>query len=150
MAHKQLNSDKTTTTGKYLWNGTCRYFTLFCVILLILAFFNVFGSSVPPIRFLLLLPMAATVASANAIFSLTDWSAGVRHVLHMILCLLGFYLFVCLPVQISSGGSTFVMFVLAILLYAIGLAVYLIVGHARKNKKTESVPYESQFTKSKK
>ena len=156
MVHKQLNSDKTNAVGQYLLNGTCRYFTLFCVLLLILAFFDVFGSpdsapaSVPPIRFLLLLPLAATVAAANAMYRFTAWSGTLRHVVHMVLCLLGFYLFVCLPVQLLSGGSVFVMFAFACLLYIIGLVVYVIVKRKKDRKQAKDVPYQNQFIKSKK
>ena len=142
-------SEKTNTAGRYLLNGTCRYFTLFCVILLAVVALGVFGGSVRPVRFLLLLPFAATVASANAIYRFTSLSAVARHFLHFLLCITGFYLFVCLPVQILSGGSVFVTVVLSCLAYGLGLVIFLIIHRKRQNKKTEQKPYENQFSKSK-
>ena len=142
-------SEKNNTAGRYLLNGTCRYFTLFCIILLVVVAFGIFGGSVRPVRFLLLLPFAATVASANAIYRFAPLSAGARHFLHFLLCILGFYLFVCLPVQILSNGSVFVTFVLSCAAYGLGLAAFLVVRRLRNRKQIEQKPYESQFFKSK-
>lgn len=149
MAHKQSNSEKTNTAGRYLFDGTCRYFTLFCTSMLIVA--AIVGSAYPP-SFLMLLPFAFCVASANAIYRFSPLSSAARHVLHFLVCMVGFF-FAYLPWLLSDknpGRYTFVLFLLAALVYLLGLAVFLIIKHARGKKKNADTPYESQFANLKK
>ena len=139
-------SEKTNTAGRYLLNGTCRYFTLFCVILLLVAV--VADNAIHSLRFLMLLPFAFCVAAGGAVYRFTTLSAVARHLLHYLLCQIGFF-FAYLPWQISDknpGKYTFMVILLTSLAYAIGLAVFLAVRRIRRGKVADKTPYESQFS----
>ena len=149
MAHKQPISEKTNTAGRYLLDGTCRYFTLFCTALLIVAM--IIGSAYP-LNFLMLLPFAFCVAAANTIYRFSPLSAAARHVLHFLACTVGFF-FAYLPWLLSDknpGRYTFVMFLLAAFVYLLGLIVFLIIKRMRTKKKEADTPYQSQFSNLKK
>ena len=142
MAHKQRNFEKTITVVKYLTNGTCRYFTLFCTVMLVATVLS--NKAVSPFRFLTLLPLAFFLCGANTLYRFTPWSAIVRHILHFAVCMIGVLLFELS--RTTEETTIFVTMGCAALVYGLLLAVFLIVKHIRGRKKQNGPSYQSQFS----
>lgn len=140
-------------TVRELWHTTCVWFTaLVLVILLLRAIlsesFSMVG--VPLLQFFLLLPFSFLTALAGLVRRSAALSTVARCLLHPLLCLGGFYLFLYLPYQIEtapSGADILMILFLVALVYAIGAGIYALCTRKKRRKKIDDTPYVSQFTK---
>ena len=89
---------------KRLFSGTCLWFTLLAVgLMLIRLIAEGSGDGIIEIpRFLLLLPCGLFLAAAGTIYRHTALAGWARLLLHYLFCMLAFFLFLWLP----AGGRT--------------------------------------------
>jgi hypothetical protein len=133
--------------------NTCVWFTVLslCILLITLISSAVDETSsaayLRATRFLLLLPFALCATLAGDVRR-SSLPAVVRGILHPVLSLGGFILFIYLPVNLSQGHTSMqtLLWILAILvIYLVGFLVYIGISHAKRSKKGNSAPYQSQF-----
>lgn len=116
---------------KQIFSGTCLWFTLLAVgLMLIRLIADGNGDGIIEIpRFLLLLPCGLFLAAAGTVYRHTALAAWVRLLLHYLLSMLAFFLFLWLP----AGGHTAVKNLLAIVFFSlIYVAVFAVVLLTRK------------------
>lgn len=116
---------------KRIFSGTCLWFTLLAVSLMLIRLIADGDSDgileIP--RFLLLLPCGLFLAAAGTVYRHTALAAWVRLLLHYLLSMLAFFLFLWLP----AGGHTAVKNLLAIVFFTlIYVAVFAVVLLTRK------------------
>lgn len=134
-----------------LWLGSAARYTVLTLIALLInamAHDSLTDTYVDTVRFFLLLPFAAFLTLAAWVRRSDKLSGGARVCLHFLLSMGSFYLCVYLPYQVQSkpsGQQVLMLVLLAIILYGIGMAIYLFCTRRRRVAVREAVPYESQF-----
>ncbi len=134
-----------------LWLGTAaRYTVIALCALLINAILHesLTTTYVDTVRFFLFLPFSAILTLAAWVRRADKPSLGGRVCLHALLVLGGFYLCLYLPYQLKSkpsGQQVLMLVLLAVVLYAIALVIYLLCTRRSRVAAQEAVPYESQF-----
>lgn len=138
---------------KGLWLGTCARFTILCLILLVtsaIASASLTVTYVDTVRFFLLLPFGLCLTLAAWVRRSDKLTTGARVSLHALSTLGGFYLFCYLPYQLRtkpSGMQIFVILLLAVIVYAVTMAIVAAVTAKNRQKVIDDTPYESQFRK---
>ena len=140
---------------KNLWLGSCARYTVLCLALLLLSAMvsdSLTVTYVDTVRFFLLLPFALCLTLAAMVRRTDKLAVAVRCVLHPILVLGGFAACCYLPyyAQLAtkpSGMQVSLVLLLAGILYAVGMGIYLAVAYSLGRKKTDSAEYVSQFGK---
>ena len=133
--------------------NTCIWFTVLslCILLVTLLSSTIDDTSSSAYlrvsRFLLLLPFAFCAALAGEVRR-SALPAATRGILHPLISLSGFILFVYLPVNLEQAHTPAktLLWILAILaVYLVGFFIYLGVRRVRNRKKAADTPYQSQF-----
>ena len=135
-----------STAGRVIRDACC-FFTALCAFLLLLNVTIWQTNGIPPMRYLLLLPLSLCLSAARN-GRLSQLSRGARYTLHPLFVLGGFYLFGFLPYQIQSharAATVLVVMILAALVYGLAVGIFALTHHAKEQKKTKDTPYESQF-----
>ncbi len=136
-----------------LWLGTCARYTVLCLILLVtsaIASRSLTVTYVDTVHFFLLLPFGLCLTLAALVRRSDKLSTGGKVALHALITLGGFYFFCYLPYQVRtkpSGMQILIVLLAVAILYAIVMAVVAAVTAGARQKKLDSVPYESQFRK---
>ncbi len=119
---------KTTLVKKWL-TDTCIWFTVITLILMIIPV--ILGSSLeskPYVKqFLFILPFSLSFSAAQMLLRAKPLSSSAKRVLHYLITLLAFYLFLWLPAKSISGFTAVLiaLFLLSILYWLIFLIVFL-------------------------
>ena len=155
--NKSVTSPQKTPTVsapiRSLWMGTCARYTVLCLILLVtsaIASRSLTVTYVDTVHFFLLLPFGLCLTLAARVRRSDKLSAGAKVGLHATATLGGFYLFCYLPYQLRtkpSGMQVFIILLAVVILYAAVMAVVAAVTAGARQRKLDSVPYESQFRK---
>lgn len=130
----------------WLTDGAC-WFTVLCLFLLLLNVTVWPSNGVPPLRYLLLFPMALCFSTAATVRR-SSISRGIRYALHPVLVVGGIYLFGFLPYQIDSqapSSTVMIMAVLVLALYGLGVGATALILRKKHVKATEKQPYDRQF-----
>ena len=137
--------------------ASCCYYTVFCLVMIFIAALasGSFDVGVYSPKLLLLLPLSAAIAAAQAILQIETMSRGARYFLHPVLCLGAAYLCIILPYQLeqASLGRTvtpaqILLFVLATaVVYGVAVLIRALVRGAVGKRREKETPYESQFGK---
>ena len=136
-----------------LWLGTCARYTVLGLILLVssaIASDSLTITYVDTVRFFLLLPFGLCLTLAAWVRRSPKLSGGTKVGLHALITLGGFYLFCYLPYQVRtkpSGMQILIILLLTVVLYALVMGIFAAVTAKTRQKKQDSVPYESQFRK---
>ena len=136
---------------KELLTGTCVRYTVLCIAILLIKLLmsdSLEDTVVDTTRFFLLLPLSLCLALA-AIVRRSSLGTPAKAILHPVLSLGGLYLCAYLPYQVSfkpTGEQVFAILLLALIIYAITVAVYLIIHRKKRQKVIDGTPYESVFS----
>ncbi len=153
-ASPKANAPTTISRLRDLWLGTAARYTVIAICALFIGAIShesLAVAYVDALRFLLFLPFSVILTLAAWVRRSDKLSAGARIGLHPLLTLSGFYLCLYLPYQVQSkpsGQQVLLIVLLAILLYGIVMALYLVTTRRSRVAKRETVPYESQFKRS--
>jgi hypothetical protein len=138
-------------TVKHFFDHLCRVYTISAMLFLLLNL-AIAGSLEHAIinarSFLLVFLFAVGFALANLIYTASFSSAGVRLVLHFVLVTLSAFLFLCLPAKTPGGASgQIVILLVMILLYWIGMSIYLAFARVKQKIDSPKTEYKSVFKK---
>lgn len=142
----QTNPVTSSTAGRVA-KDTCCFFTVLCTALLLLNLTFWQTNGIPPLRYLLLLPLSLCLSAARNVRR-SRLSRGTRYVLYPLCVLGGFYLFGFLPYQIQSharAATVLVVMILVSLLYGAAVGIFALTHHKKQEKKAKDLPYKSQF-----
>ena len=152
-AGKECNQPDAKALAVSVLRNTCIWFTVLslCILLVTLLSSAIDDTSSSAYlrvsRFLLLLPFAFCAALAGEVRR-SSLPPAARGMLHPCISLGGFILFVYLPVNLEQAHTPAktLLWILAILVvYLVGLFIYLGVRRTRNRKKAADTPYQSQF-----
>ena len=139
------NSTKKTLMYLFLWSSA--YFTVITLLLLFAQALEEDTRYVLPSRFLLIYPFGVMMALGNLILMTKKIKLAAKTMLHYLITLTSFYLFLLAPSK--GSGNPFVLILILTAVYFI-IATPLIIVFSYKNKKqNETIPYKSQFSKNK-
>ncbi len=136
-----------------LWLGACARYTVLALLMLLLNAIlhdSLTETYVDTLRFFLLLPFSAMLTVAALVRRSERLSGRVRLLLHPLVTLGGFYLCLYLPYQIEtkpSGQQVLLIVLLAIILYALVMGIYLLCTRRSRQKSIDNTPYVSQFNR---
>lgn len=113
---------------RQLIGGTCQWFTLLAVgLMLIRLIVEGNGDGIIEItRFLLLLPCGLFWTAAGVVYRHTALAGWLRLLLHYLLTVLAFFLFLWLPTGTHTGVKNLLAIVFSSLIYAIVFAIVLL------------------------
>ncbi len=136
---------------KNFFDHLCRVYTISAMLFLLLnlAIAGTLENTIINARsFLLVFLFAVGFALANVIYTAKFSSAGLRLALHFVLVTLSAFLFLCLPAKTSGGASgRIVILIVMILLYWIGMAIYLAFARVKQKIDPPKTEYKSVFKK---
>lgn len=129
----------------------CRVYTISAMLFLLLnlAIAGTLENTIINARsFLLVFLFAVGFALANMIYTAKFASSGLRLALHFLLVTLSAFLFLCLPSNTSGGASgKIVILLVMVLLYWIGMAIYLAFARVKQRIDPPKAEYKSVFKK---
>ena len=134
-----------------VWLGTCARYTVLCLLLLLVSAIvsdSLTVTYIEPIRFFLLLPFAGFLKLATMTRKAASLATGAKCALHPLLVMGGFYLCCYLPFQVASnpsGQQVLLLLLLAALVYALFMGIFLLITHSLGRKKKADTPYVSQY-----
>lgn len=133
-----------------LFDDTCKAYTLSALALLLLrlALSGSFENTmIEPRSFLLLLPFAIGVALASGIYRVERWAHALRLTAHFLLCVVGAFLFLYLPMTSASPSAGLVALLLLSVLYWIVMSIYLVATAKRRMTGKSAGAYQTVFKK---
>ena len=156
-AQTNSKTEGSTSCLASILRASCCYYTVFSLVMILVAALanGSFEVGVYSPKLLLLLPLSAAVASAQAILRIESLSRGVRYFLHPVLCLGAAYLFIILPHQLeqaSRGGTVspaqlLLLVLAAAVVYGAAVLIRALIKGAIGKRREKETPYESQFGK---
>ncbi len=147
-----MNKKSTQTPSSYgsvkAWlAGSCCWFTILCMALLLLNATVWQTNGIPPLRFIFLFPLALC-ASAARMVRRSRLTKGARYALHPLLTVGGIYIFGLLPYQIQSNARAITMLIMVLLVliaYGISVGIGALILRKKKTTATEQEGYQSLF-----
>ncbi len=130
--------------------GTSVRYTLIALGALLIHALGLATGYVDALRFFLFLPFACLLTAAAMIRRAPRLGRASKAILHPILVLGGFYLCLYLPYQLRtkpSNQQVLLIVLLAAILYAAAMGIYLACTRRRRQKAIDETPYVSQFGK---
>lgn len=132
-------------------NHLCRVYTVTALALLLLNMAISGGAENTVIRpegFLLVLPFAAGFALVNVVYAIRSLAHWARLTLHCAVVVLCAYLFLYLPSGTGADtGMRFLMAILILLVYWLGMGVYLALSSVKSKHQSATAPYTSVYKK---